>query len=83
MDCIKGKYIFKDKDISFAVIGKIEQVVNLLAEKENIAFDMMYANFLESNTYQVLQETRSLLWYENAEFLVDEYYREKEVTNEQ
>ncbi|GHU55326.1 hypothetical protein FACS189442_2760 [Spirochaetia bacterium] len=34
--------------------------------------------FLESNTYRAIQDTRSLMWYENAEFIADEYYREKE-----
>jgi hypothetical protein len=78
MDCIKEKYVYKGKDETYIIIRKIEQVVDILAEKEGIAFDTMYANFMESNTYRALQETRSLLWYENAEFLVDEYYREKE-----
>ncbi|GHT75651.1 hypothetical protein FACS1894124_7260 [Spirochaetia bacterium] len=78
MDCVKEKYVYKGTDESYIIIRKIEQIVNLLSEKENCDFDTMYAHFLESNTYRALQETRSLLWYENAEFIVDEYYREKE-----
>jgi hypothetical protein len=77
MDCIKQKYVYKGKDISFTVICKIEQVVTLLAEKERRSFDETYTNFLASNTYKAIQEPRSLMWYENAEFIVDEYYREK------
>jgi hypothetical protein len=80
MDCIKEKYVYKGKDETYVIIRKIEQVVNLLAEKEHSAFDSMYAHFLESDTYRAIQEPRSLMWYENAEFLVDEYYREKEET---
>jgi hypothetical protein len=77
MDCIKEKYVYKGKDESYIVIRKIEQVVNLLCEKEKTTFDVMYANFMASNIYKALQETRSLYWFENAEFLVDEYHREK------
>jgi hypothetical protein len=64
------------KNISFVVAIKILHTVSLLAQKENRDFDDVYADFLESNTYEAIQETRSLLWYENAEFIVDEYYRE-------
>jgi hypothetical protein len=79
MDCIKQKYVYKGKDISFTVICKIEQVVTLLAEKETGDFDDVHAEFLVSNTYNALQEPRSLLWAESAEFIVDEYYREKKL----
>jgi hypothetical protein len=77
MDCIKDMYFWKGKDISFIVLKKIEQTLSLLAQKENRDFDEVYGEFLESNTYRAIQEPRSLMWYENAEFIVDEYYREK------
>jgi hypothetical protein len=51
--------------------------LSLLVQKEDRSFDEVYAEFLESNTYRAIQEPRSLMWYENAEFIVDEYYREK------
>jgi hypothetical protein len=70
-------YIFNGKDISFIVLLQIEKTVSLLAQKEGRDFDEVYAEFLESNTYRAIQDTRSLMWYENAEFIVDEYYREK------
>jgi hypothetical protein len=56
---------------------KIVQILSLISQKENRGFDEVYADFLESNTYRAIQDTRSLMWYENAEFIVDEYYREK------
>jgi len=77
MDCIKQKYVYKGKDISFTVIIIIERVVSLIAEKENRPFDEVYAEFMGSMVYHALQEPRSLMWAENAEFIVDEYYREK------
>jgi hypothetical protein len=52
MDCVKEKYVYKGKDESYIIVRKIEQVVNLLSEKENSDFDTMYAHFLESNTYR-------------------------------
>jgi hypothetical protein len=78
MEIIANKYIFNGEDISFIVMLQIEQTLMLITQKENRGFDDVYAEFLESNTYQAIQDTRSLMWYENAEFIADEYYREKE-----
>ena len=74
MECVKDKYIYKGKDISFLVIRKIEQVVSIIAEKENASFEEAYSNFLNSKTYKSLQNTSTLMWFENAEFIVGEYY---------
>jgi hypothetical protein len=49
----------------------------------SVAFHGSNADFLESNTYRAIQDPRSLMWYENAEFIVDEYYREKSWTGRQ
>jgi hypothetical protein len=76
MENITNNYFFDNDDISFIVFLQIEQTVSLLTQKENSDFDEVYADFLESNTYRAIQDTRSLMWYENAEFIVDEYYRE-------
>jgi hypothetical protein len=75
VECVKGKYIYKGKDISFLVIRKIEQVVYIIAEKENTGFEDAYSKFLTSQTYKSLQNTSTLMWFENAEFIVGEYYR--------
>jgi hypothetical protein len=77
METIINNYVFNGEDISFIVLLQIEQTVNLLAQKENRSFDEVYAEFVESNTYRAIQEPRSLMWSENVEFIVDEYYREK------
>jgi hypothetical protein len=77
METLTDIYVYKEKNISFVVMVKIVHTVSLLSEKERRAFDEVYADFLESNTYRAIQEPRSLMWYENAEFIVDEYYREK------
>jgi hypothetical protein len=77
METLANIYVYKGKNISFVVALKIAHTVDLLAKKESRCFDDAYAEFLESNTYRAIQETRSLMWYENAEFIVDEYYREK------
>jgi len=74
MECVKDKYIYKGKDISFLVIRKIEQVVSLIAEKENKTFEEAYSDFLNSETYKSLQNTSTLMWFENAEFIVEECY---------
>ena len=72
-----SKYIWNTKDITFEVLLKIEHVVRLIAQKEGKSFDDVYADFLYSKTYSALQRVQNDYWAESAEFLVDEYYREK------
>ncbi|MDR1924469.1 MAG: hypothetical protein LBQ66_08840 [Planctomycetaceae bacterium] len=78
MELIKDKYIYKGRDLSFLIIRKITRIVSLIAESNKNSFDKSYGDFMNSHTYKVLQDTRSLLWYENSEFVVDEYFRELE-----
>ena len=74
---MKGKYIFKNQDITTDILFKIEQVSSILAEQEKISFDDAYNNFISSDTYTIMKRIDNLYWAESAEFLVDEYYREK------
>lgn len=73
MECVKNKYTYKGKDISFLIIRKIEQVASIIAEKKNIDFEEAYQNFLKSQIYEALQNTDTLMWFENAEFIASEY----------
>jgi len=75
---MKDKYIFKDQDITTDILFKIEQVVNILAEKEHINFDDAYEKFILSDTYKILKRINNLYWAESAEFIADEYYRNNE-----
>jgi len=74
---VKGKYIFKDQDITTDVLFKIERITSLIMEKENITFDDAYEAFISSLTYDTLIRVNNLYWAESAEFIIDEYYREK------
>jgi len=74
---MKGKYIFKDQDITTDMLFKIEQVSSILAEKEQVSFDDAYDKFISSDTYDSMKRTDNLYWAESAEFLADEYFREK------
>lgn len=74
MECIKNKYVYKGRDISFLVIRKIEQVASIIAEKENKTFEDAYQEFLNSPMYDALQNTNTLMWFENAEFIAGEYF---------
>jgi hypothetical protein len=76
MESLKNRYTFCGQDITFDVIQKIEHTVEQIAEGEHRSFDDAYSDFLKSKTYRVIQDPESLMWYENAEFIVDEYYRE-------
>lgn len=72
---MKGKYIFKNDDITTDILFKIEQVSSMLSEKEKIPFDDAYEKFTSSETYNILKRIDNLFWAESAEFIVDEYYR--------
>ena len=76
---MKDKYIFKGQDITTDVLFKIEQIVNKLSSKDKISFDDAYENFVFSNTYNILQRLDNLYWAESAEFIADEYFREKQL----
>jgi len=76
---MKGKYIYIDQDITTDVLFKIEQITNIIAEKENKSFDDAYEKFVSSDTYSILKRTDNLYWAESAEFIADEYYRELNV----
>ena len=71
------KIIFNGQELNFLISQKIEQIANIISEKEGITFDCAYAGFSSSSVHKSLQNTASMLWTENAEFIVDEYYREK------
>ena len=71
------KIMYNGQELTFFITQKIEHIVNLIAEKENISFDSAYTSFLTSKIYSSLQNPASMLWAENAEFVADEYYREK------
>jgi len=74
---METKYIYKGQDITIDLIFKIERVVNILSKKKKKDFDITFAEFLNSQTYKILQQTNSLLWAESSEFIADEYDREK------
>jgi hypothetical protein len=76
METIKNKYVYNGSDLTALIIFKTEKIASIIAEKEAAAFDAAYAEFLASETYRILQRPETLMWGENAEFIVDEYYRE-------
>jgi hypothetical protein len=55
---------------------KTEHIVSLIAERENMTFDDAYKVFVSSHTHEALMNTKSLLWAESSEFILDEYLRE-------
>jgi len=74
---MKDKYIFQNQDITTDILFKIEQIVYILAQKKQIPFDDAYAEFVYSDTYSILKRVDNLYWAESAEFIADEYFREK------
>ena len=71
------KIMYNGQELTFFIAQKIEHIVSIIAEKENISFDSAYTSLSCSKIYKSLQNPASLLWAENAEFIVDEFYREK------
>ena len=74
---METKYSYKGQNITTDMMFKIEHIVNILVERDKKDFDTVFAEFLVSNTYRILQQTDNLLWAESSEFIVDEYNREK------
>jgi hypothetical protein len=72
---MQTKYLYNGEDITVDIFFKIEHVVSIIAENENVPFEKAYLGFLNSDLYKALQKTRSLMWTESAGFIVDEYYR--------
>jgi hypothetical protein len=72
------KIMYNGQELTFLIVQKTEHIVSIIAEKENTSFDSAYAKFLNSKTYKSLHVPASMLWAENAEFIVDEYFRGEE-----
>jgi len=70
--------LYRGQDITIDVMMKIEHVVSLIAEAEQVDFDSALMLFTVTRTYQSLINTESLMWSESAEFILDEYFREKQ-----
>ena len=73
---METKYSYKGQDITIDMMFKIEHIVHILTERDDKEFDTVFAEFLASDTYRILQQTDNLLWAESSEFIVDEYDRE-------
>ena len=74
---LSEKYIYHGMDITLDIYEKIGTVVEMLADEDNISFEEAYNNFVASKVYAALQNPDTIMWAESAEFIVDEYYREK------
>ena len=74
------KLLYNGQELNTVVSQKIERITRIISERENKSFTAAFDVFLTSCTYKSLKNTASLLWTENAEFIVDEFYREKQAT---
>jgi hypothetical protein len=76
-----NRYIYKGEDITVDIVMKIEHVVRIICQKSGSDFDDCLYEFYKSKVYEALIQTGSLLWSESAEFIVDEFFREKAVAH--
>jgi len=74
---VNNEYFYKEQNLTALILMKIEQTVGIIAEKESRPFKNCYRDFLLSRAYRNLTDTETLLWSESAEFIVDDYQREK------
>ena len=74
---MNNEYFYKEQNLTALILMKIEQTVGIIAEKESRPFKNCYRDFLLSRAYRNLTDTETLLWSESAEFIVDDYQREK------
>jgi hypothetical protein len=72
------KYSYNGKDLTALILLKIEHVVRIISEQNNLPFDECYPAFILSRTYRNLINTETLLCGESAEFIVDDYRREQQ-----
>lgn len=73
-----NKYSYKGQDITLDIIMKIEKIIRIVCERTGKTFEEATKEFYESRTYKALQNTKSVLWAESSEFIVDELFREWE-----
>ena len=73
--------MYRGQDITIDIMMKIEHVVTLIAEAEQTSFDESLVTFTATHTYKSLINTESLMWSESAEFIFDEYLREKSLNS--
>jgi len=74
----EGGFYYKDKNLTTLILTKTEHVASIIADKEGRPFEDCYRDFLLSRAYRNLIDTETLLWGESAEFIVDDYYLERQ-----
>lgn len=74
------KYVYHGIDITLDTYEKICSVVEIIAEKDHQSFDEAYLKFSLTRVYSALENTATMMWSESAEYIVDEYYREIEMS---
>jgi len=74
---METKYTYNGEDITIDMMFKIEHIVSILSEREGKDFDVVFAEFTDSDTYKALQRTHNNFWAESSEFIADEYQKSK------
>jgi len=70
------RLMYKNQDLTIDIALKIENVVRILAQQQELAFDEAYSRFTMTHAYEALQNTDSLMWAESAEYIADRYFEE-------
>lgn len=71
-------YSYKGRNLTTLILMKLERVASIIAQREGLTFERAYQEFMKSQTFENLRNTDTLLWGESAEFIVDDYWREKD-----
>ncbi|MDR2109171.1 MAG: hypothetical protein LBP28_06915 [Coriobacteriales bacterium] len=71
------KYSYRGKNLTTLILAKLEHVACIIADREQITFEQAYREFMQSRAFENLRNTETQLWGESAEFIVDDYYRER------
>ena len=71
-------YTFNGKDITMNMCIQIRAVLDVIKERLDISFEDACMLFYKSETYTILQNTQNTLWAENAEYIADRYFEERE-----
>lgn len=70
-------YSFNNQDITIDILMKMEEVTRLIAKLLKRPFDEVLGMFYASKTFAALKNTESGMWAESAQFIADDFFREK------
>ncbi len=71
------EYRYNNQNITLEILLKIENTVRVLSERQEKSYDECLLSFYRTDTFKALKNPQTCMWSETADFIADEYFREK------